>query len=359
MDRPSFLGAYSTRDVAKLLGLSESRIRSYARAGFVQAGTGPRGELHFTFQDLILLRTAKALLEARIPRRRIHIALRNLQGQLPQGRALTGVRISAHGQQVVARDGGEAWNPESGQTLLDFEVSELAREATRLARHPALAATGAGDEEGAGGPSGPPGEAGTAPLSLGQFSDLLELASQSAEPLRLLRADVLQGRARSAPLAPATPSEPATPSVATGRQTGEAESSYELAMRLEDEGRPEEALAAYRRAVELDPGLADARLDFGRLLHQRGEVELAEERYRQALALRPGDATAAYNLGVALADRGRLEEAAQAYETALAADPALSDAHYNLAGVYEALGRSTEAFRHLRTYRVLTQAGES
>ena len=73
MDRPSPRGGYSTREVATLLGLSEAQIRSCARAGFVAPRVGPRGELLFSFQDLVLLRTAKALLAARIPQRRIRI----------------------------------------------------------------------------------------------------------------------------------------------------------------------------------------------------------------------------------------------------------------------------------------------
>ena len=50
----------------------------------------------------------------------------------PSDRALTGVRISAQGHHVVVRDGGDVWNPESGQAFFDFELAELAREAATL-----------------------------------------------------------------------------------------------------------------------------------------------------------------------------------------------------------------------------------
>jgi tetratricopeptide (TPR) repeat protein len=128
---------------------------------------------------------------------------------------------------------------------------------------------------------------------------------------------------------------------------------YERGVELEADD-PEEAIAAYRRAAELAPDLADAHINLGRLLHERGELAAAELRYRQALAARPGDSTAHFNLGVALQDLGRLDEAASCYAAALAADPTLADAHYNLATVYEQLGRHAEAFQHLRTYRALT-----
>jgi tetratricopeptide (TPR) repeat protein len=273
-------GGYSTKDVAALLGLSAEQVRSYVRAGFLSPRQGPRGEYYFSFQDLVLLRTAKGLLAARVPRRRVRLALQNLRAQLPQERALTGVRISAQGHHVVVRDGGDVWNPESGQAFFDFELAELAREAATL-------------------------------------------------PLR-------------------------TPPAEAAERPPDAEDWYERGEELEIDA-PEEAITAYRRALEIDPRLADAHLNLGRLLHERGEAATAEAHYRQALAARPEDATAIFNLGVALQDLGRLSEAADAYEAAIARDRALADAHFNLAGIYEGLGQPEAAFRHLRTYRSLTQ----
>src|SRR3954447_5911154 len=132
LDRPSSPSGYSTKDVAALLGLSTDQVRSYVRAGFLAPRQGPRGEYYFSFQDLILLRTAKALIAARVPRRRIRLALQNLREQLPENRPLTGVRISAQGHHVVVRDGLTVWNPESGQAVFDFELAELARGAATL-----------------------------------------------------------------------------------------------------------------------------------------------------------------------------------------------------------------------------------
>src|SRR5215470_6142249 len=126
---------YATRDVAALLGLSVTQVRALIRDGLLSPAQGARGEYRFSFQDLILLRTAKGLLAAEVPRRRIRMALQKLQEQLPEGRPLTGVRITAQGHHVVVRDGAEVWNPESGQILLDFQVADLERRASSLARH--------------------------------------------------------------------------------------------------------------------------------------------------------------------------------------------------------------------------------
>jgi tetratricopeptide (TPR) repeat protein len=293
MDRPSPRGAYSTREVAALLGFSQAQVRSCVRAGFVSPQAGARGELLFSFQDLVLLRTAKGLLAARIPRRRIRAALQQLHAQLPQGQPLTAVRISAHGQHVVARDGGDAWHPESGQTLLDFEVADLAREAAALA------------------------------------------------PRRL------------AEVAPRPVDDPATAARAVPVAAADW---YEQGIDLEEED-PAAAVAAYRAALELAPGMADAHLNLGRLLHEAGDPAGAETHYRQALTARPDDPLAAYNLGVALQDQHRLPAAADAYRQALAHDPELADAHFNLSGIYEAMGDKTAAFRHLRIYRKLAGSG--
>src|SRR5438309_1433473 len=66
---------YTTEEVARLLGLSPAQIRSYTRAGFLSPSPSraARGELRFSFQDLVLLRAAKGLMAARIPAARVHL----------------------------------------------------------------------------------------------------------------------------------------------------------------------------------------------------------------------------------------------------------------------------------------------
>jgi tetratricopeptide (TPR) repeat protein len=265
---------YSAREVAQLLKLSVAQVRGYVQAGFLAPARGPRGELRFSFQDLVLLRTASGLVAADVPPRRVRRALKKLRAQLPDGQPLTGVHIAAEGNRIIVRDGRALWQPESGQALFDFGVGELEREVAALRRR-----------------------------------------------------------------------EPAPPS---------ADDWYERACLLESED-PERALAAYRRAVALDPAHADAQVNLGRLLHESGDPEGAEACYRRALAVRPDDAIAAFNLGVVLEDFGRDAEAASAYEKAVAVDPRDADAHYNLARVCERLGRGAAAIRHLAAYRKLTK----
>src|SRR5213080_354909 len=106
---------YTSRDVARLLRLTVAQVRDFARDGFLTPGRGPRGELLFSFQDLVILRTAKGLVAARIPTRRIRRALR-------RGRSLAELRIAAEGDRIVVSDGESTWSPESDQMQLDFAI---------------------------------------------------------------------------------------------------------------------------------------------------------------------------------------------------------------------------------------------
>jgi DNA-binding transcriptional MerR regulator len=104
---------YSSRDVARLLGLTVAQVRAFARDGFLTpVPRGTRRTLQFSFQDLVILRTAKALVAARIPARRIRRALRKLRLELPRGRSLAELHIAAEGDRIVVCDGTTAWNTE-------------------------------------------------------------------------------------------------------------------------------------------------------------------------------------------------------------------------------------------------------
>src|SRR5436190_24126101 len=113
--------SFTVREVSAMLGLSASQIRAYAARGVLKPERGERGELRFGFEDLVILRTAGELTAAQVPERRVRRVLRRLREQLPEEQSLTGVRLAADGQRVVAREGESVWNPESGQKLFDFE----------------------------------------------------------------------------------------------------------------------------------------------------------------------------------------------------------------------------------------------
>lgn len=134
----------------------------------------------------------------------------------------------------------------------------------------------------------------------------------------------------------------------------DAEDWFRLGGELE-QGAPEQAREAYRRALELDPQHVDARINLGRLLHETREWDAAEKHYRMALADRGDDSTALFNLAVVLEDLGRRREAIDTYRDTIRADPEYADAYFNLARLHEQSGDRKTALRYLKTYRRLTE----
>ncbi len=113
--------SYGVQDVERLLRLSRGTIRALIAAGFVSPTRGPRNAWLFSFQDLIVLRTAHALAAAKVPARRITRSMRELRRHLPAAMPLSGLHICAVADRVVVRDGANRWQAESGQYLLEFD----------------------------------------------------------------------------------------------------------------------------------------------------------------------------------------------------------------------------------------------
>jgi tetratricopeptide (TPR) repeat protein len=253
---------YTARDVAKLLDMPVGQIRSFAREGFLAPARGPRGEYRFTFQDLVVLRTAKGLMASRIPPQKVRRALRNLKERLPSGRPLTAVQIAAHGDHIVVREGKTLWDPDSGQAEFDFEVSELAEKVAPLARRAAEAARDAEDEVEADDwfELGCDLEVGAPDHARDAYRRCLELDPDHVEAhLNLGRLLHETGQLRSA-LAHYRQALALRPAYATA--------AFNLGVVLEDLGRRDEAITAYRQAIDADPNLADAHYNIARLLER-------------------------------------------------------------------------------------------
>lgn len=127
------MGGYTTAEVSELIGLKPDQVRHYVRRKLLQPLRGDHGEYRFTFQDVVLLRSAKGLLDANVSARKANKVLLKLQTEFKQVKSLAAVRIFADGSNVVVREASQVWDIESGQGHLDFDVQQLADNVANIA----------------------------------------------------------------------------------------------------------------------------------------------------------------------------------------------------------------------------------
>ncbi len=144
---------------------------------------------------------------------------------------------------------------------------------------------------------------------------------------------------------------------------------WNLGKHLENRGDLDEAIAHYRAALGVEPGIADVLVNLGNALMRKGRVEEARAAFEEAARLHPRHPIARYNLGVALEREGQTDRAMSEYLEALrnAPDPLASRsdleeqlyrkgsfgqlysaAHSRLADLLARQGRSDEAAEHER-----------
>jgi len=108
-------------------------------------------------------------------------------------------------------------------------------------------------------------------------------------------------------------------------------------------GRLEEAIPDYTRALALNPNLAEAYNNLGVVLRATGRPEAAVACYRRAIALKPRNATSHSNLGNVLRDLGRFEAAVASHQQAVHLDPKNPDTLHNLGVALRDLGRRDQS----------------
>lgn len=270
--------AYSTREVADLLGISAARVRALVRSGVVTPRRDAAGHAEFTFQDLVLLRTAKGLDDAQVPARRVTKALQALVRQLPTDKPLSAVRVQIDGSRVIVRDSLGTWEPESGQTLLDFTVRELGEKVAPLARDSVQRALRAAS----------------------QAEDLFQAALESeqiganVDAERAYRAVVEAdathvaarinlGRLRH--VAKALDEAEKLYREALAIEPNHPTARFNLGVVLEDRGATVEAMEQYLEAVRLDPRVADVHFNLARLYQQKGDQQAALRHFSRFKAL--------------------------------------------------------------------------
>ena len=125
-----------------------------------------------------------------------------------------------------------------------------------------------------------------------------------------------------------------------------------------DDSTQDEAAAAYRKALELDPYLVAALINLANIHYSRDELAEAQALYERAIGLESDFFEAHFNLGNIYHDLGRFPEAQACYREALRLNPFYADAHFYLAVTFEKMGLSPDARPHWRSYQQLAPQGE-
>jgi tetratricopeptide (TPR) repeat protein len=259
---------FSAREVAKLLGVTPAKLRRLEKAQIVSPSAMRNGRKAYTFQDLIALRATHDLLAKRIRLKDVVQAIGALRRALPRvTRPLQELRIVSDGRRVVVQAEDGAFEPVSGQMVLDFRIDEVRTAVVRVLR---------ADETGG-------------------------VRSRSAYDL-YMRASTLD-------------EEPTT--------FDEAEKLYQRAIELDPQlaiaytnlgnirfrrGDEVGAEQLYRKALELDERQPEAHYNLGYVMLERGYASRAVVYFEQAIKADPRFADAHFNLAMAyeaLGDKAR------------------------------------------------------
>ena len=271
-------GLYTLAEVARLFGYKPSQLRYWHRSGVLGPSVRVAGRNYYSFQDLVGIRAAKGLLEQGVPLRRVRRSVQSLREAFPKTtRPLSELRVLADGQTVLVQDETGAYEPTSGQAVLDFRIEGLASDVVRLLHF---------DDD-----------------------DRARAYEHYLEGCRLDEDE---------------------------NTFDEAEQEYKKALSLDPtlsnaltnlgnlEYRRQQLEAAeryYRQALETDPEQPEALYNLGFLCFERDEVDEAVDLFRDALRSDPSFADAHFNLAMALEERGEQAAAQPHWQQYLALEP--------------------------------------
>ncbi len=124
----------------------------------------------------------------------------------------------------------------------------------------------------------------------------------------------------------------------------------------EDEDDLETAIDWYRAALAAFGTNPDVCFQLAEVLYRQGDLHGARERYFMALELNPGLVEARANLGCVLAECGQRELAVAAFEGTLEQFADYADVHFHLARTLDDLGQESTAALHWQRFLELAPA---
>ncbi|MDP9082756.1 MAG: hypothetical protein M3N50_03200 [Pseudomonadota bacterium] len=257
---------HKSRNRNRPFGLTLATLRFLQQAGYIASQSAS----DYTFQEFILLRTVSALHAAKVPTRTIRRALRELRPWIDETHPMWRVGFDVAAGGIRVRDGRLFWEPGSGQYALPLEgvareanVVPLVSEKFMKKKHTAAHAhylRGSALEE-----------------------DDVEAAREAYESCLAGDCRHLEARINLGRLLHLAGLLREAEAMYTGQEDPSSILYFNLGVLLEDLNRDLDAIAAYRKAIVHDPGMADAHFNLS-LVHERlGEAQAA---FRHLLAYR-------------------------------------------------------------------------
>ena len=271
---------FSCGEISRLLDITPARLRTLDRAGVVSPTARRRGRRAYTFSDLIALRTAQSLLQQRVRLRDVTRAVTALRKSLPKvTRPLQELRIVSDGERVVVRSQDGAFEPLTGQMLLDFEVKTLRDDVVRVLR-----------------PSAGRERARTAYELYLRASQLDEEPASMDEAERLYR-EAIQ----------------LDPWLAIAYTN-----LGNIRFRRQDGSRAEEL---YKKALEIDARQPEAQYNLGYVMLERGEPDASIPLFLGAIESDPKFSDAYFNLAMAYEQVGESQKARPYWKSYIMLEP--------------------------------------
>ena len=245
---------YTLAQISSTVGLTPSQIRGFVTAGVFTPERGHHGRYLFSFDDVVLLRTAASLIASGVPTARVRSAIRDARSDLPEGVDMSQVILTTAGDDVVVRHGDALWDPTSGQAVFDLDATGLADSVA----------------------------------SLDEARRARRFADDATADEWFLYGDSIEAE-------DITAAETAY-RTAIDLDASHAEAHLNLGRLLHTSGEADEALDHYRHAIELYPSDATAWFNAGVAYEDIGRYSEAQAAYEEALAIEPDFSDAHFNL---------------------------------------------------------------
>jgi tetratricopeptide (TPR) repeat protein len=260
---------YDQREISRLVGISEGRVRYWDRQGLIPHQEKSRGALWFDFQALVAFRTVRELRRQGISLGQIRKCVEKLRRLLPElKQPLSAVRLSIQRNRIVLGKNRVKFTPE-GQLCFDF-----------------------------GGAASQP-----VPMPAENYEELFFLALEDETAGRLDEAqrkyetilaavpDHVDAMVNLGNLLYLSGSDKAAATCylkALSLNPDHVEGNYNLACLLEGRGELASAAVFYQKALHGDPDFADAHFNLAMVLEGIGDLPSARGHWQRYLELNPG-----------------------------------------------------------------------